>query len=158
MNAASLGERRAARRARLSHRRPFTGTTSSAADLATAIATIRMGDRDWVCHPAVDLTANLPRPVSRMVVSKMTAGLQTSVCYGGSTSDSYASGAPIPRGRSRRDVGPRAPGLSRTFPVPGCDCAPARAKEPAMPRIAVHMIIVVTNTNRDDETVDVLFE
>ncbi len=27
-----------------------------------------------------------------------------------------------------------------------------------MPRLAVHMIIVVTNTNRDGETVDVLFE
>ena len=27
-----------------------------------------------------------------------------------------------------------------------------------MPRIAAHLIIVVTNANRDDETVDVLFE
>jgi hypothetical protein len=27
-----------------------------------------------------------------------------------------------------------------------------------MPRLAVHMIMVVTNKNRDDETVDVLFE
>jgi CubicO group peptidase (beta-lactamase class C family)/pimeloyl-ACP methyl ester carboxylesterase len=46
-------------------------------------------------------------------------------------------------GRSRRDVGPRAPGLSGAFLVPGCDCAPARAKERTMPRIAVHVIIVV---------------
>src|SRR5688500_9778727 len=93
-----------------------------------------------------------------MIESKMTAGLRTSVCYGGSTSDSDASGASIPPGRSRRDVGPRAPGLSGAFRVPGCECAPARAKERAMPRLTVHMIIVVTNTNRDGETIDVLFE